>query len=192
MTQLEIEIKNGNRAAFQLFFNNTYNRTTAFLTHAMYNSSYADDIAQEAFVKLWVNRQMIDPAQSLDAWFFTIVRNTMISHLRKMVAEKKKGSTTQLLLQEAETEIYGYTTNDGLHHLQQQDIRQLFNEVLQSIDPVKERCFRLHREQGLTYREIAQSEKLSVKTVERYISDTLKLLKLKFPVTAILIWLLFV
>lgn len=189
MNTLENEIKNGNRAAFQVFFNNTYTKTTAYLTHVLFNDSYADDIAQEAFVKLWVNRQLIDPAQSLEAWFFTIVRNTLISHLRKMVAEKKKGSTTQILLQEVETEIYGHTTNEGLHHLQKQDIWQLCNEVLQSIDPVKERCFRLHREQGLTYNEIARSEKLSVKTVERYISDTLKLLRLKIPAIAILIWL---
>lgn len=43
----------------------------------------ADDLVQETILKAWSNIDKFDPATNLDAWLFTILRNTFYSSLRK-------------------------------------------------------------------------------------------------------------
>lgn len=43
----------------------------------------ADDLVQDTILKAWSNIEKFDPATNLDAWLFTILRNTFYSSLRK-------------------------------------------------------------------------------------------------------------
>jgi RNA polymerase sigma-70 factor (ECF subfamily) len=45
--------------------------------------SSADDLVQDTILKAWANMDKFDPATNLDAWLFTILRNTFYSNLRK-------------------------------------------------------------------------------------------------------------
>lgn len=42
-----------------------------------------DDILQEAFVKVWTNKERVEQANNLRQYVYGIVRNTTIDHLRK-------------------------------------------------------------------------------------------------------------
>jgi RNA polymerase sigma-70 factor (ECF subfamily) len=43
----------------------------------------ADDLVQDTILKAWSNMDKFDPATNLDAWLFTILRNTFYSSLRR-------------------------------------------------------------------------------------------------------------
>ncbi len=43
----------------------------------------ADDLVQETILKAWTNMDKFDPSTNLEAWLFTILRNTYYSSLRK-------------------------------------------------------------------------------------------------------------
>lgn len=47
------------------------------------DATLADDLVQETILKAWSNIDKFDPATNLDAWLFTILRNTFYSSLRK-------------------------------------------------------------------------------------------------------------
>lgn len=47
----------------------------------------ADDLVQETILKAWSNMDKFDPETNLDAWLFTILRNTFYSSLRKTKRE---------------------------------------------------------------------------------------------------------
>jgi len=47
------------------------------------NAEEAEDIAQEAFVKVWKNLKKYKPEQSFGAWLYGITRNTAIDWMRK-------------------------------------------------------------------------------------------------------------
>ena len=55
----------------------------AFAISLTRNVSSADDLVQETILKAWSNMDKFDPATNLDAWLFTILRNTFYSSLRK-------------------------------------------------------------------------------------------------------------
>lgn len=55
----------------------------AFAISLCRNGSQADDLVQETILKAWSNIEKFDPATNLEAWLFTILRNTFYSSLRK-------------------------------------------------------------------------------------------------------------
>lgn len=55
----------------------------AFALSLCRNEAEADDLVQEAFVKAWKNIGSFTPGTNLQAWLFTILRNTFYSSWRK-------------------------------------------------------------------------------------------------------------
>lgn len=55
----------------------------AFAISLSRNVVLADDIVQETILKAWSNMDKFDPETNLEAWLFTILRNTYYSLLRK-------------------------------------------------------------------------------------------------------------
>lgn len=55
----------------------------AFAISLSRNVAMADDIVQETILKAWSNLDKFDPSTNLQAWLFTILRNTYYSLLRK-------------------------------------------------------------------------------------------------------------
>lgn len=59
----------------------------AFALSLCRNSAQADDLVQETILKAWSNIDKFDPGTKLEAWLFTILRNTFYSSLRKSQRE---------------------------------------------------------------------------------------------------------
>lgn len=183
ISELALGIKNGSEQAFHLFFTRTYARVTRYLHKTLSDNRFADDIAQEVFIRLWQNRQRIDPAQPLEAWLFAIVRNTAATYIHKMLAERtrlQKARQSRLLYAE-EIGSEPVVSNEGVPALDYKDSLSLYHQALETISPERLQCFRLHREEGLTYHQIAEAKGISVKTVEKHISFVIRSLREMLP-----------
>ena len=55
----------------------------AFALSLCRNPALADDLVQDTVLKAWSNFDKFDPDTRLEAWLFTILRNTFYSNLRK-------------------------------------------------------------------------------------------------------------
>lgn len=55
----------------------------AFAMSLTRNRSAADDLVQDTVIKAWTNIEKFAPGSNLQAWLFTILRNTYYSSLRK-------------------------------------------------------------------------------------------------------------
>lgn len=55
----------------------------AFAISLSRNVAMADDLVQETILKAWTNIDKFDPDTNMEAWLFTILRNTYYSALRK-------------------------------------------------------------------------------------------------------------
>jgi RNA polymerase sigma-70 factor (ECF subfamily) len=52
----------------------------------------AEDILQEAFLKIWKNLNAFDPSMKLSSWIYRIIRNQTISYWRTKKREQAKAS----------------------------------------------------------------------------------------------------
>lgn len=59
----------------------------AFAISLTRNLAMADDLVQDTIVKAWTNIEKFTPGSNLQAWLFTILRNTYFSALRKRAHE---------------------------------------------------------------------------------------------------------
>ncbi len=162
------DIQNDNQQAFELLFREFYKPLTAYSYRFVRDLPTAENIIQDVFLKLWTIRHELIITTSLEHYLFRSVRNHSLNHL-----DKAKVRTEYLRMQigqEGENEDYGsFFPEIGL-----------LNKIETAINALPEKrqiIFRLAREDGLKYREIAEKLNLSVKTVETQMTLALKQLR---------------
>ena len=73
----------GDASAFSVLVER-YNRDVyGFVFFMTKDKSDAEDVTQEAFVKVWKNLKKFKPDQRFKSWLMTIARNTTIDYIRK-------------------------------------------------------------------------------------------------------------
>ncbi len=166
---------------FRQYFERTYPRVKAYLVNALGANMHADDIAQDVYIRIWKHWDRLEATPPPDAWLFTVVRNSVVSHFRV------KRLPIVELEEERHDQIPAGGTAPSLLH---KEYYELYERTLRTFHTVKQRCFRLHWDDGLTYREIAEMEGISVKTVERHVNEIRRLLRTKLDVHALYVILL--
>jgi RNA polymerase sigma-70 factor, ECF subfamily len=123
------------------------------------NQEDADDVTQEAFIKVYYRLGQLRDAARLRPWLYRIATNLCMDHLRKRARTRKifglsvpldTGSSDSEYTNGSEVAQPGSTTAiDGVAE------RDLIGRVLQRMAPKYAACLILHSAQGLNYREIA-------------------------------------
>ncbi|MFT3823354.1 MAG: sigma-70 family RNA polymerase sigma factor [Chitinophagaceae bacterium] len=160
-----------NEKQFDQLFRMAYPRLLAYLNKVSGDATVAEDLTQTVFLQLWENRNRL-PADETEAlyYLFTTARHCFFHFTRKALKESAAlASLHELHFTEAQEDE---RTNAFL-----QEKEALIAKTLAEIDPVKARCFILSKEEGLNYREIADREGISIKTVMRYVSSVSKILR---------------
>ena len=62
-----INIKNDDYAAFEALFDAYQSKIMSFINLSLSNTADAEELTQEVFLKVWINRKNIDPSQSFKA-----------------------------------------------------------------------------------------------------------------------------
>lgn len=126
----------------------------------------AKDLVQEAFIKLWENCHKV-PESKAKSFLYTVCNNAFLNEVahKKVVlrfAEKKQpennSQSPQFLLEEKEF-----------------DVR--LQKAIANLTEAQRTAFLLNRIDGKKYREIAEILNISVKAVEKRISQALASLR---------------
>ncbi len=170
--QLAMRIKLGDEQAFELFFRKYNIRLCSFANKFLDDPEEAQEVVQDMFVKIWTDREEIDPENSLKSYVYKIVQNLSINRLRRKKVESKY------------TEIYRLVYIDNHEFSAHESLlaRELEAHIIHSIKKLPSECrkiFELSRSEGLKYREIAETLNISVKTVETQMSKALRSLRLE-------------
>jgi RNA polymerase sigma-70 factor (family 1) len=155
-----------NDKAFETLFHRFYPLLCERVYHMVGCAHRSEEIVSDVFIKIWRNRKHISISSNPKSYLYTAVRNQSIDYLRKQAKrreathelEKKKDPPTH---QSPEEEIL-YEEFSG--HVQ---------AAIDALPPKGQHIFRLSREEGLKYREIAQQLNISIKTVETHMRRSL-------------------
>lgn len=137
----------------------------------MRNSSDAQELTQMLFVRLWTKRHQLSLRKPLEAQVFVIARNLAIDELRKKARQHTLQSDYQAVVPS--------TSNCTEEAILLQDMTQHLQGVIDLMPPKRKEIFHLSRRDGLSYREIANRQSISVKTVENQMSKALHFLRVK-------------
>jgi RNA polymerase sigma-70 factor (ECF subfamily) len=128
----------------------------------------AKEVVQEVFISVWQNVENLNPDENLRAYLFTATRNKSLNFLAK-----KRLPTVDAEV--GTMERFHSTQNEAAS-----DVAELQAVIFSEVKKLPEKCreiFILSRQEGLSYKEIAERTGLSVKTVENQIGIALGRLK---------------
>jgi len=146
------QLRDGNHAAFELVYRLYQADVKRFLLSLAKDNELAEDVMQEAFIYLWEKKEQIDPSKNIANYLFHVVRNMLISRLRKN--------------QVANRYLRDLTFDDVLYAADASMIAEetaiLVNIVVSQMPKQRRKIYEMSRYEGLTNKEIA--DKLGVDT----------------------------
>jgi RNA polymerase sigma-70 factor (ECF subfamily) len=154
---------------FETFFRLTYERLCNFAFGYVDNRDIAEDIVQSTFLNVWETKEIWDDFENAKAYMFKSVRNKALNY-QKHESVKHKSEP------EVKRRINEWNTSQDANAF----IKRKLKTVRAGVQQLPERrreIFKMSRENGLTYREIAENLDISIKTVETQIGRSLKFLR---------------
>jgi len=161
-------LKEGNVKIYDYIFHLYYSGLVVFVQKYIPDQDVAEDIVQEFFVKLWINRERVQIETTLKAYFFSSIKNRCIDYLRHEII---KGKVEKTLLEK----VQSLTNEHDL--LIESELRDQINAAIDKLPPVCREIFIMNRFEGLKPAEIADKKGISVRTVETHIGKALKILR---------------
>lgn len=145
-----------------------YPRLLLFAIKLIGNKEESEEIIQDVFVRFWLKGSYSHIKFSIKAYLFRSVHNACLDYLKKTKGQEINSSAESALVHE----IVDFCDPVLLEELE--------TAIQKSVEELPTQCkkvFLLHRDEQLTYREIAENMNISVKTVETQISRAIKVLK---------------
>jgi RNA polymerase sigma-70 factor (ECF subfamily) len=164
----------GDEEAFREVFAWYYPRLYRYALRYLKSAVMAEDLSMEVLTKIWEKRSAILKQDTFENYLFTAARNRLINHWQRKV--------DRLLSLEAmqgarEGEISG---NPELADdpVLSKELETIYQNSLSGLPAQRRLIFHLHRNEQLSYKEIAHKLKISPRTVENQIGAALKQLRL--------------
>jgi len=178
-------LRSKNKIVFDFVFNYYYSGLCAYARRWVADPVVAEDLVQDFFVRLWMNRSKPEITSSLKSYLFTSVKNRSINHLKHNKVKEQYGrriSETESDHQESE----GWEFTES-------ELTELIERGMEKLPPRCREIFILSRFEGKDNGKIAEMLGLSKRTVELQISNALKTLRAElkdYLPAMLLLWLL--
>ena len=156
----------GDRNAFEALFRLHYRALCAFAHGYVKDADRAEDLVQDLFFRLWLDREKLQVNTSLKAYLYAAVRNRCLNAV-------KSHSRMVVLNDEAEDRAHDEPIPEDEHTLRIARVQAAIEELPEE----RRKIFKLSRYEGLKYQEIADRLGISVKTVENQMGRALKTLR---------------
>jgi RNA polymerase sigma-70 factor (ECF subfamily) len=155
--------------AFQQLFEKYAERIYYFSMRYIKNKEEAEEIAQEVFVRVWLRRHDLKEELSFSSYIFMIAKNALIDTIRR----KQKETIFQDNIK-PNTELYSSSSNDSMEY---KELSTLIDKSISELPLKRKQIYQLSRDEGLTYKQIAEKLNISIKTVETHMRLALQQLK---------------
>jgi RNA polymerase sigma-70 factor (family 1) len=145
--------------AFEQLYRFLYTRLLKFAVYYVSDKSAAEDLIAEVFVKCWENRRESSHVLNPESYFFTSVKNQSLKHLgksnsRKLVDLSDLDDTVSITYQSPE------------QLLEMKELHLQLDRAIDSLAPQAGTVFRMIKEGGMKYKEVADLLNISPRTVQ--------------------------
>lgn len=164
------QLKKSSYDAFSRLYIQYSNNLYSFVFAQIKNSTVAEDIVQETFLKLWNVREQLDSNGNIQALIYTIARNQIIDTFRKQIVRIDFED-----YHKACEKVSTYPTVE-----EQIDCHEFIDRVQQTKKRLPKRAcqiYEMSREKNMPINEIAKALHLSSQTVKNYLTSTLKIFR---------------
>ena len=154
-------------AAYKELFLIYHKRLVGFSITITRSKESSEEVVSDVFCKLWINRSTLTTIENFHLYIYIVTKNLSIN---RALREKKDQSFS---LDEAV--IDAKTIHSDPEQLMiTSEMHRKIREAIETLPPKCQLIFKLIREDGLKYKEVAELLSLSVKTIENQMTIALK------------------
>jgi RNA polymerase sigma-70 factor (ECF subfamily) len=149
--------------AYRLFFTRLFN----FAMLYVHKKEIAEEIVHDVMLKIWTKREELPKIMNLETYLFVAIRNHSLNYLSKY-------SSYHVAMEPASGKTEIITLNDPEKQLEWKEISFRLN---QAIDELPDQCrtvFKLIKEEGFRYKQVAEILNVSPRTVETQLFRAIK------------------
>jgi len=162
-------IRKGDLDSFEQLFHQYYAGLCGYAENLLGKPEVAEEVVQDVFYNIWKNRDSQKITRSLQSYLYRSAYNNSMMYLRKMRREHFLDDGHRLELE--------VDSPDPSQVLQLNEVSELVEKTLERLPEKTREIFRMNRQEGLKYREIADRLSISIKTVEANMGKALKALR---------------
>lgn len=161
------KIAEGDEQAFARFYSIYYPQLLPFLRKHIEERGEADEILQQVFLRVWLNRDKLPGVNNMKAWLSRITAREYLRALRNKILHRERFPIENI---EHYQEAPGAPSS---HQLSLKELNMAIHEAVEKLSPQRKQIFRLSRMHGLSIQDIAGQLSLSTQTVKNTLSTAL-------------------
>jgi RNA polymerase sigma-70 factor (ECF subfamily) len=164
--QTKIALYNDAQAYKQLFFA-FYNRLVKFAASFVDSRESAEEVVSDVFIKIWDKRNTLNNIDNLRVYLYVSTKNAALNQ----VAKQRKLDIVRL--EDISIDLPSTTLNPEQLMITAEMVRRI-DAAINSLPPRCKLVFKLVKEDGLPYKEVARILDISVKTIDNQLAIALK------------------
>ncbi|WP_316818400.1 RNA polymerase sigma-70 factor [Pedobacter nyackensis] len=156
----------GDERCFDAIYNHYSNRLFPFVDKMVRSRNLAEEIVQDIFVQLWINRHLLENVQYPTAYLFNIAANKTLTYLKKI-------SNNQKLVDKISAGYLDYS-NDTEEQLILKESAKIIEMAVAQLPQQRRLIWELSRNEGLTHQQIADKLGISTSTVNNQLGHAMQ------------------
>jgi RNA polymerase sigma-70 factor (ECF subfamily) len=162
-------------ASFEKLFRSQHGNLVLSAYRILNDKARAEDVVQDVFMKLWQKRDEISVSENLPAYLHRAVTNHAINIYKQQygkVIQHPEETLEQKITGNAEAADSATITGE---------LNERIEKAISTMPDSSRGVFLLSRFEEMSYKEISEQLEISVKTVEKHMSNALKHLRRFLP-----------
>lgn len=176
LKEITLAIKAGSKDIFRSLYRAEYSNLVHFVSSYTRNTQDAEDIIQETMLSVWESRESLNPDKNFRSYLYTVARNKSLNYLRDNAKRFKDSSLSESEYLINSLALSSFSVEEEINAL---ELQEFIDRIYLSLPDKVTNIFKMSRQEGLTYNEIAQRMGVTPKVVEYQVSIALKAFRLK-------------
>lgn len=159
--------RNDDQLAYKSLFKNLQPWLYQFAYSFIKSHELAEEIVSDVFIRIWEKRKQLEQIENLKLYLYVSTKNFSLNYLQKLLKNKT------FELDQLSVELKSLYADPE----QVLITREMANRVRLAVNQLPPRCkmiFKLVKEDGLKYKEVAELLDISIKTVEAQVTLAVK------------------
>ena len=163
------KIRGGDVLSFEFLFHQFYPGLCSYAETLVKKQEIAEEVVQDVFYNIWKNRESLRINRSWQSYLYRSVYNNSMMYFRR--------TRREYLTEDGFSPESNVSSPDPSQEMLYRELSELVLKTLEDLPERTREIFRMNRQEGFKYKEIAQKLSISVKTVEANMGKALKALR---------------
>jgi RNA polymerase sigma-70 factor (ECF subfamily) len=159
-------IADGDEIAFAKLFSHYRNRIYSIAFKLTKSYVIAEEIVQDVFLKIWINRSNLNDIQNFSGYLFIVTRNNAYKVLKGIARDYKI-----ILVTEKDQTL---ATNDTSDLLMENEYNLVLQNAIGRLPKQQKEVYIFVKEHGLTRDEVANKMQIRPETVKFHLAQAMK------------------